>query len=246
MGQIERVNVNSQRDIAAIRGDFPILDQQVNDHPLVYLDNAATTQKPHCVIEAVSDYYQRDNANVHRGAHALSDRATERFEGARSRVQAFINAAQREEIIWTRGTTESINLVAQSYARPLLRPGDQVMVSAMEHHSNIVPWQMVCEQTGAQLIVMPVSHQGEIELDAVREMMTERVKMVAVVHVSNALGTINPVKSIIEMAHDVGAVVLVDGAQAVAHFPVDMQALDCDFYAFSGHKLFAPTGIGVL
>lgn len=236
----------STLDFAAIRKDFPILDQEVNGYPLVYLDNAATTQKPQSVIKSLEDYYSSNNSNVHRGAHTLSDRATADFENARVDVQHFINASKREEIIWTRGTTESINLVAQSYARPRLTSNDIVIVSAMEHHSNIVPWQMVCEQTGATLKVIPVNDQGELDLSAFKDMLNEQVKLVSVGHVSNALGSINPVKEIIESAHAVGAKVMIDGAQAAPHFAIDVVDLDCDFYAFSGHKLFGPTGIGVL
>lgn len=232
--------------IDQIREDFPILHQQVNGKPLVYLDNAATTQKPQTVIQAIEHYYRETNANVHRGVHALSDQATDQFEGARDRVKGFLNAHKREEIIWTRGTTESINLVAQSYARPLLKPGDAVLISAMEHHANIVPWQQVCEQTGATLKVIPVSARGELVMEAFHGLLNEGVKLVAVGHVSNAFGTINPVEAIVEHAHKVGAKVLIDGAQGVTHFGVDVQALDCDFYAFSAHKCFAGTGLGVL
>ncbi len=233
-------------DFTAIRNDFPILNQEVNGHPLVYLDNAASTQKPSMVIEAIKKYYETDHSNVHRGAHTLSDRATEKFENSRENVRQFINAEKREEIIWTRGTTESINLVAQSFARPTLKDGDIILVSAMEHHSNIVPWQMVCEQTGATLKVIPVNEKGEIEIDAYRSMLSDRVKLVSVGHVSNALGSINPVKEMIADAHKVGAKVLIDGAQAAPHFDIDVTDLNCDFYALSGHKVFGPTGIGVL
>lgn len=229
-----------------VRAAFPILHQQVNGHPLVYLDNAATTQKPQSVIDAVSRYYSQTNSNVHRGAHALSDQATRQFEQARQRVQGYLNAAQPEEIIWTRGTTEAINLVAHSYGQANLKPGDEILISAMEHHSNIVPWQICAEQTGATLKVLPVTAAGELDLEHLPTLITERTRLVALVHVSNALGTINPVKTVIDKAHDVGAVVLIDGAQAVPHWTVDVQALDCDFYAFSGHKLYAPTGIGAL
>jgi cysteine desulfurase/selenocysteine lyase len=233
-------------DFAQIREDFPILHQKVNGHDLVYLDNAATTQKPQVVIDSISRYYASINSNVHRGAHTLSDRATAEFEQARERVQQFINAAKREEIIWTRGTTESINLVAQSYARTLLNKGDIILVSAMEHHSNIVPWQMVCEQTGATLQVIEVNEQGEINFEHFLSLLNEQVKLVSVGHVSNALGTINPIKEMIKAAHQVDAKVMIDGAQGAPHLTIDVQELDCDFYAFSGHKLFAPTGIGVL
>jgi len=233
-------------DLDAIRKDFPILDQQVNGHPLVYLDNGATTQKPQAVIDALDNYYQKDNSNVHRGAHTLSDRATQVFEDARIALQAFLNAEASEEIIWTRGTTESINLVAQTYGAANVQAGDNVIISAMEHHSNIVPWQMLCERNGAELRVIPVNDAGELQFDEFLKLLDEKTKLVSVVHVSNALGTINPVEQIIEEAHKLNAKVLVDGAQAVAHWAVDVQALDCDFYAFSGHKLFGPTGIGVL
>jgi len=233
-------------DLDAIRKDFPILDQQVNGHPLVYLDNGATTQKPQAVIDALDNYYQKDNSNVHRGAHTLSDRATQVFEDARIALQKFLNAEASEEIIWTRGTTESINLVAQTYGAANVQAGDNVIISAMEHHSNIVPWQMLCERNGAELRVIPVNDAGELQFDEFLKLLDEKTKLVSVVHVSNALGTINPVEQIIEEAHKLNAKVLIDGAQAVAHWAVDVQALDCDFYAFSGHKLFGPTGIGVL
>ncbi len=230
----------------AIREQFPALHQEVNCKPLVYLDNGATTQKPKAVIDALQRYYEHDNSNVHRGAHTLSDRATEHFENARKTLQRFLNAKKAEEIVWTRGTTESINLVAATWGRAFIKAGDRILISGMEHHSNIVPWQMLCEQTGAELLPIPVLDNGELDMDAYKSLLTPQVKFVSVVHVSNALGTINPVADIIRMAHDVGAKVLVDGAQAVAHWNVDVQALDADFYAFSGHKLFGPTGIGVL
>ncbi|MEX2470490.1 MAG: cysteine desulfurase [Pseudohongiellaceae bacterium] len=233
-------------DAERVRRDFPILQQQVNGKPLVYLDNAATTQKPERVIDAISDYYRHDNSNVHRAAHVLSDRATARFEQTRRDVAAFINAAESHEIIWTRGTTEAINLVASSWGRTNLKSGDRILLSAMEHHSNIVPWQIVAEQTGATVEVIAVDESGTLDMDAFRALLDERVKMVAIGHVSNALGTINPVAEITRLAHDAGSLVLIDGAQAVGHWPVDMQALDCDFYAFSAHKMFGPTGIGVL
>ncbi len=233
-------------DLQKIRQDFPILDQNVHDKPLVYLDNGATTQKPLVVIKAIENYYRKDNSNVHRGAHALSDRATIAFEDARKTVQRFLNSDHSEEIIWTRGTTESINIVAQSFGQAFIKAGDEIIVSAMEHHANIVPWQMLCERTGAKLKVIPVSDAGELDMVAFGKMLNENVKMVSVVHVSNALGTVNPVAQIIKQAHEVGAKVLIDGAQAVAHFPVDVQQLDADFYVFSGHKVFGPTGIGCL
>ncbi len=233
-------------DVQRVREDFPILQQQVNGHPLVYLDNAATTQKPNAVIDAISHYYRHDNSNVHRGAHTLSDRATALFEGARSKVAAFVNAPQPRQIIWTRGTTEGINLVATCWGRNALQPGDRILVSAMEHHSNIVPWQMVAQATGARVEAIAVDETGTIDMGAFAQMLDERVRMVAVGHVSNALGTINPVQEIISLAHAAGALVLIDGAQSISHWPIDVQALDCDFFAFSSHKLFGPTGIGVL
>lgn len=233
-------------DVASIRADFPILQQQVKGKPLVYLDNAATTQKPQAVIDALSRYYSTINSNVHRAAHTLSDLATREFEGARQTVQRFINAPHSHEIIWTRGTTESINLVAHSYARAFLRAGDEILISAMEHHSNIVPWQLVAQQTCATLKVIPVTENAELDLEAFDKLLTDKTRIVSLVHVSNALGTINPVKQVVEKAHAKGAVVMLDGAQATAHEAIDVQALDCDFYAFSGHKMFGPTGIGVL
>jgi len=236
----------TQALINEIRAQFPALHQEVNGKPLVYLDNGATTQKPQCVIDALSDYYRLNNSNVHRGAHTLSDRATQYFEDARKTLQAFLNAKKSEEIVWTRGTTESINLVAATWGRQNIKAGDEILVTGMEHHSNIVPWQMLCQQTGATLRPIPVKDTGELDMEAFASMLSDKVKFVSVVHVSNALGTINPVEDIIKMAHEVGAKVLVDGAQAVSHWNGDVQALDADFYAFSGHKLFGPTGIGVL
>tara|TARA_B110000046_G_scaffold75529_1_gene83631 strand:+ start:661 stop:1893 length:1233 start_codon:yes stop_codon:yes gene_type:complete len=233
-------------DIEQIRADFPVLHQEVNGKPLVYLDNGATTQKPQVVIDAIANYYRTTNSNVHRGAHTLSDQATQMFEDARTTMQKFLNAAKSEEIIWTRGTTESINLVAQTWVRSNVKAGDEIIISGMEHHSNIVPWQMVCEQTGALLKVIPVLDDGSLDYDAYLKLLSDKTKFVAVVHVSNALGTLNPVEDIIREAHKVGAKTLIDGAQAVAHWDIDVQALDCDFYAFSGHKLFGPTGLGVL
>lgn len=233
-------------DAERVRADFPILQQQVNGHRLVYLDNAATTQKPDAVIDAISNYYRCDNSNVHRGAHALSDRATAQFEAAREATADFLNSPESCQVIWVRGVTEGINLVANSWGRTNLKAGDKVLVSWLEHHSAIVPWQMVCAERGADVVPIPVLDSGDIDLDALDELLDERVKMVMVNHVSNALGTVNPVAEIIQKAHAVGAKVLIDGAQAVAHYPVDVQAMDCDFYTFSGHKLFGPTGIGVL
>lgn len=236
-------------DIDTIRADFPILHTEVNGNPLVYLDNAATTQKPKSVLDAITAYYETSNANVHRGVHSLSDSATAQFEHARETIRAYINAPSTQNVIWTRGTTESINLVAQSYARNTLQSRDVILVSALAHHSNIVPWQIVCEQTGAKVIPIPVDATGEIEQARYHELLSQygsHVKLVAVEHLSNALGTMHPIKQMITDAHAVGAKVLIDGAQAVGHFAPDMQDLDCDFYAFSGHKCFAPTGIGVL
>lgn len=238
--------VESAFDVEKIRADFPILHQQVNGQPLVYLDNAATTQKPEVVIDAISNYYRTDNSNVHRGAHALADRATVKFETARVKVAKFLNAPAARQIIWTRGTTESINLIAASWGRVFLEAGDRILVSAMEHHSNIVPWQLVAAATGAKVEAIPVDNNGTINMRAFEAMLDSHVKMVAVGHVSNAMGTINPVEKIILLAHGVGARVLIDGAQAVSHWAVDVQAMDCDFYVFSAHKLFGPTGLGVL
>ncbi len=239
-------DLNSDDQVAQWRADFPILKTQVNGHPLVYLDNGATTQKPQVVIDAVSHYYENTNSNIHRGVHQLSELATAAYENGREQVRRFIGAASVKEVVFTRGTTESINLVANSWGMANLKAGDEVLVTEMEHHSNIVPWQMVTERTGAQLKVIPINDAGEISLDDVRELISDRTKMVAISQLSNALGTINPVKEVIEMAHQAGALVLVDGAQAIAHIPVDMADLDCDFYAFSGHKIFGPTGTGVL
>ena len=233
-------------DVARVREQFPALHQEVNGHPLVYLDNGATTQKPTAVIDAVRHYYERDNSNVHRGIHTLSERATRSYESARDAVTRYYNVADRRSVIFVRGTTEAINLVAQSYARPILRPGDEIIITHMEHHSNIVPWQILCQQTQAVLKVVPVTDEGELDLPAYRELLGPKTKMVGIVHLSNALGTINPVKQMIADAHRVGAKVLLDGAQASAHIKVDVQDLDCDFYACSGHKVYGPTGIGAL
>ena len=233
-------------DVARIRQDFPILDQTVNGKPLVYLDNAATSQKPRSVIDAVARYYETENSNIHRGVHTLSQMATDDYEAARSKVQRFINAADLQEIVFVRGTTEGINLVAQTFGRTNLHAGDEIIVSAMEHHSNIVPWQILCQQTGARLRVIPMNDAGELLLDDYEKLLGPRTKLVSIAHVSNALGTINPVKTMVRMARARGAHVLLDGAQAVPHCPVDVQDLDCDFYAFSGHKLYGPTGVGVL
>lgn len=233
-------------DVETLRQDFPILGRVVRGKPLVYLDNAATTQKPQQVIDAISRYYSETNSNVHRGVHYLSEQATLQYEGARQRVAKFLNAESEREIIFTRGTTEAINLVAASFGRKFLREGDEVILTEMEHHSNIVPWQMACDASGATLRVVPINDDGELLMDQFRQMLNPRTKLVAAVHLSNALGTINPAKEIIELAHAAGARVLIDGAQAVSHLPVDVRALDADFYVFSGHKIFGPTGIGVL
>lgn len=241
-----RAPVAAAFDAGRLRAEFPILAQQVNGKPLVYLDNAATTQKPVAVIEAVSSYYREINSNVHRGAHALSDRATSAFEGARDAVCGFINAPSREQVIWTRGTTESINLVAASFARSRLRAGDEILVSGLAHHSNIVPWQLAAEAVGATVVPIPVTDDARLDLDAFARLLGERTRLVALEHVSNAMGTVHPVAQIIHTAHAAGVPVLLDGAQAVGHMAVDVQALDVDFYAFSGHKMFGPTGIGVL
>ena len=233
-------------DISKIRADFPILKQKVHGKPLVYLDNGATSQKPQIVIDALNRYYSTENSNIHRGVHFLSERATAAYEVARQKIKSFVNARSEQEIIFVRGTTEAINLVAQSYGRTFLKKGDEIIVSAMEHHSNIVPWQMLCEQIGARLRVIPINHDGELVLDEYRRLLGEKTKLVSVTHVSNALGTIVPVKDIVRLAHERNVPVLLDGAQAVPHLKVDVQELACDFYAFSGHKLFGPTGVGVL
>ena len=238
--------VDNILDIESIRKDFPVLDQQINGRPLVYLDNAATNQKPQSVIDALSHYYEGYNANIHRGIHHLAEQATAAFEASRRAVQSFLNAKHWEEIIFTYGTTDGINLVAQSYGRKFLGEGDEIIISTMEHHSNIVPWQMLCEERGCVLRVIPVDDNGELIIDEYEKLLSERTKLVSVVHVSNSLGTINPVKTIIDMAHGVGAVVLIDGAQASSHLDLDVQALDADFYVFSAHKLYGPTGMGVL
>ncbi len=237
---------DAQSVVAACRADFPALDQDVNGHRLVYLDSAASAQQPSAVIDAITRYERHDHANVHRGVHTLSHRATDAYEGARETLRAFINAASTTEVVFTSGTTESINLVAQSFCRSKLGPGDKVLITHLEHHANIVPWQMVCEQTGAELVVAPINDRGELELDALYALMDDAVRLLAISHVSNALGTINPVKSIIAEAHSRDIPVLVDGAQGVPHMKVDVRDLDCDFYAFSGHKMFGPTGTGVL
>ena len=233
-------------DVAAIRAEFPILTSTVHGRPLVYLDNAATTQKPRAVIDAISAYYTSTNANVHRGVHALSERATDAYEAARAGVQRFLGAARPSEIVFVRGATEGINLVAQAFARPRLHPGDEVLITAMEHHSNIVPWQLVCEATGARLVVAPIDDRGDVIMEAYESLLSPQTRMAAVAHVSNALGTVNPVREMIALAHEHGVPVLVDGAQAAPHLAVDVSELGCDFYVFSGHKTYGPTGIGAL
>jgi cysteine desulfurase/selenocysteine lyase len=233
-------------DVEKVRRDFPILHQTVHGKPLVYLDNAATTQKPLAVIEAIEDYYGRDNSNIHRGVHTLSERATEAYEKVREAARTFLNAADAKEIIFVRGTTEAINLVAQTYGRKNVGSGDEVLITAMEHHSNIVPWQLLCEEKGARLRVAPINDRGELLLDEFEKLLGPKTKIIAIGHLSNALGTINPVREIVRMAHAHNIPVLVDGAQAAPRMQVDVQALDCDFYALSGHKMYGPTGIGVL
>ncbi len=233
-------------DIQRVRQDFPILDQMVNGKQLVYFDNAATNQKPIPVLNALAHYYEHDNANIHRGIHTLAERATQDFEASRQKIKSFLNAEHIEEVIFTYGTTDGINLVAQSYGRKFLNAGDEIIISTLEHHSNIVPWQMLCEERGCVLRIIPIDDNGDLLLDEYEKLLSERTKLVACVHVSNALGTINPIKTIIDMAHRVGAVVLVDGAQASSHIELDVQAMDCDFYVLSAHKLYGPTGMGVL
>jgi cysteine desulfurase/selenocysteine lyase len=233
-------------DVEAVRSRFPIFSRKVHGQPLCYLDSGASAQQPDVVIDAVSQLHSDQYANVHRGVHTLSMESTELYDGAREKVRAYLNARSLKEIIFTRGATESVNLVAQSYARPKLQAGDEILITHMEHHSNIVPWQLVCEQTGAVLKVVPMNDRGELEMDAFHELLSERTKLVGLVHISNALGTVNPIAEVIEAAHAKGIPVLVDGAQSAPHMPVDVQALDVDFYVFSGHKLYGPTGIGVL
>ena len=233
-------------DVYTVRADFPILNQLIHGKPLVYLDNGASSQKPRAVLEALTHYYENNNANVHRGVHTLSERATDAYEGARNRTARYLNAAESSEVVFTRGTTESINLVAQAWGRTRLGRGDEVLVSVMEHHSNIIPWQLLCEQTGATLKAIPISAQGELDMAAFHDLLGPQTKLVAVTQLSNALGTLTPIEQITSAAHSVGALVLVDGAQAAQHFSIDVQALGCDFYAFSGHKIYGPTGIGAL
>jgi cysteine desulfurase / selenocysteine lyase len=233
-------------DVRAIRAEFPILERTVRGKPLVYLDNAATSQKPRFVLDAIAEYYEKENANIHRGVHYLSEKATADYENARARIQRFLNAAKSSEIIFVRGTTEGINLVAQTYGRTHVSHGDEILITAIEHHSNIVPWQMLCAEKGAKLRVVPINDHGELVLDEYDKLLSSRTKIVAITHVSNALGTVNPIKRMIDAAHRRNIPVLIDGAQAVPHMSVDVQALDCDFYTFSGHKIYGPTGIGVL
>lgn len=233
-------------DAVRIRKDFPILLQKVHGKPLVYLDNAATSQKPQFVINAINEYYRSENSNIHRGVHFLSEKATQDYENVRAKVQRFINASSTKEVIFTRGTTEGINLVTSSYGRKFIKAGDEVIISAMEHHSNIVPWQILCEEKGATLRIIPINDDGEIILDEYQKLLSSKTKIVSLAHVSNALGTINPIKQMIALAHRNGAVVLIDGAQAIPHLKVDVRELDCDFYAFSAHKVYGPTGVGIL
>mgnify|MGYP003477176286 FL=1 len=237
---------DSALDIEKIRKDFPILQTKVYGKPLIYLDNAATTQKPQAVLESLHNYYTRYNSNVHRGVHFLSQQATEAYEVARKKIAGYINARHEHEIIFTKGTTNSINLVAASFGKKFLKSGDEVLISAMEHHSNIVPWQLICEEKGATLKVIPINELGELQMDAIDALLTDRVKIIAVTYVSNSLGTVNPVHEIIQKAHAVNIPVLIDAAQAVQHIPIDIQELDADFLAFSGHKIYGPTGVGIL
>ncbi len=246
VSQINKETINIPLPIEDIRAQFPVLHQEVNGKPLIYFDNAATTQKPQRVIDALNDYYGHINANIHRGIHTLAERATAAFEDTREVAQKFINAREKEEIIFTKGTTEGINLVASTYGRANIAAGDEIIISTMEHHSNIVPWQMLCEEKGATLKIIPINEEGEILLDEYHKLLSKNVKIVSLVHASNSLGTINPIKEVIEAAHAVGAVVLIDGAQAASHLEVDVQDLDCDFYAISGHKFYGPTGCGLL
>ena len=240
------LTLKDQLDLTAIRKQFPVLDQSVNGNPLIYFDNAATTQKPLAVISEISRYYTEDNANIHRGIHTLAERATAAYENTRKSIAQFINANESEEIIFTKGTTDSINLVAHSLGGSLLKPGDEVLISCMEHHSNIVPWQLICEKTKAVLKIIPINDKGELIFEEFLNLLSERTKIVSMVHISNTLGTINPVKEVIAAAHKWGAKVLIDGAQATPHNKIDVKSLNCDFYAFSGHKMYGPTGVGVL
>ena len=243
---MQNTETTTQFDINKIRADFPILNQEVNGKPLIYLDNAATSQKPKAVIEALDTYYLKNNANIHRGAHYLAAKSTGDYEDTRESIRAFLNAELVEEIIFTRGVTEGVNLIASTWGRQNLQEGDEIILSTMEHHSNIVPWQLIAEEKGAKIKVIPITDSGELIMEEYRKLLSDKTKIVSVVYASNSLGTINPVKEIIDLAHEQGAVVMIDGAQASVHLDVDVQALDCDFYAFSGHKVYAPTGIGAL
>jgi cysteine desulfurase/selenocysteine lyase len=238
----EQVSMN----LAELRSQFPTLSRDINGKPLVYFDNGATAQKPQSVIDTISNYYEKFNANIHRGVHTLSQEATQLYEDARVAIQQYLNANSSDEIIFTKGTTDGINLVANGFRKSILKPGDQVLISAMEHHSNIVPWQMVCEETGAELVVIPILDSGELDMEAFERLLSDRVKLLSITHVSNTMGTIVPVEDLISKAHDKGIPVLIDGAQSMQHFRVDVQSLDADFYVFSGHKMFGPTGVGVL
>jgi len=243
---IETSTIQKTLDVGAIRQQFPIMNREVKGRPLVYFDNAATSQKPQAVIDVLVNYYSSYNANIHRGIHTLAEEATLAFEATRDAVQKFINADAREEIIFTRGTTEGINLVAYTWGRQNIQAGDEVIISSLEHHSNIVPWQIICEEKGAVVKVIPINNQGELLMDEYKKLLNKKTKLVAIAHVSNALGTVNPVKQIIDAAHNTGAVVLIDGAQSAVHLDIDVQQMDCDFFAFSAHKLYGPTGVGVL
>ncbi len=242
----ETVTIQKKLDAYSIRKQFPVLNRKVKGKPLIYLDNAATSQKPQMVIDALINYYSNNNANIHRGIHTLAEEATQAFEDTRDAVQQFINAESREQIIFTRGTTEGINLVAYTWGRQNIKAGDEIIISVMEHHSNIVPWQILCEQNGAILKIIPVNDQGELLMDEYEKLLSPKTKLVSIVHVSNSLGTINPVKQIINAAHKIGAIVFVDGAQSAVHLDIDVQDMDCDFFAFSAHKLYGPTGVGIL
>ena len=243
---IESVTIQNKLDVYSIRQQFPVLNREVKGKPLIYLDNAATSQKPQAVIDALVNYYSNYNANIHRGIHTLAEEATLAFENTRDAVQQFINAESREQIIFTRGTTEGINLVAYTWGRQNIKAGDEIIISTMEHHSNIVPWQILCEEKGAILKIIPISDEGELLMDEYEKLLSHKTKLVSIVHASNALGTINPVKQIIDAAHKAGAVVLVDGAQSAVHLDINVQEMDCDFFVFSSHKLYGPTGVGVL
>jgi cysteine desulfurase/selenocysteine lyase len=243
---IESVSIQNKLDVFAIRRQFPVLNREVKGKPLIYLDNAATSQKPQVVIDALVNYYSNYNANIHRGIHTLAEEATLAFENTRDAVQLYINAESREQIIFTRGTTEGINLVAYTWGRQNIKAGDEIIISTMEHHSNIVPWQILCEEKGAILKVIPISDEGELLMDEYEKLLSPETKLVSIVHASNALGTINPVKQIIAAAHKAGAVVLIDGAQSTVHLDINVQEMGCDFFAFSSHKLYGPTGVGIL